>query len=177
MKCSRSKNCGKHILFFSFGTILLLTIIIKNCYANNHNRYSQKFRKTYRRQVQENVFQKNDVGTDASSRQTACTLNVNGYYGTIELTSDVYDIQYLYQVSVVAGTTEVQLRDDIILPLETVTTTAILPTFFSECNNNRRYNKRSLQNGAGVITAISSTPDDTIVMSGCKYIVMIWIYF
>jgi hypothetical protein len=158
-----------------FGATLLLALTLKGSLCNESDLYLRSNQigasKRHRRQ-QINVFdQDHSDAANALSRQSqvsSCVLNANGYYGTIDTTSDIYDIQYLYQVSVVSGTTESQLSTDIIRPLDFAITTAILPKFF-DCSRRRRVQERLLQNN-GTIFAITSTPIDTYIASDrCKF--------
>jgi hypothetical protein len=105
---------------------------------------------------------------------SACKLNAQGLYGNQEAaadrTNDVYIIDYFYQVSVVQGTSTTQLRNAIEPELDIAITTAILPRFFNCDVNGRKLNEsrdRWLQDG-GVVEAISSLPQDILVLSGCK---------
>lgn len=95
-----------------------------------------------------------------------CQLNANGLYGDAEAVGDVYTVQYLYQTSVVAGTSITQLNSIVIPALDKAIATSILPRFF-DCSggSNRR---RHLQEGT--MNAISSMPVDTFILSGCKFI-------
>jgi hypothetical protein len=109
------------------------------------------------------------VGTtreSVSTRQSVntCQLNENGLYGTADALSDVYTVQYLYQTSVRAGTTMIELENSVIQNVDKAITTAILPSFF-DCDNGVR--RRRLQ--GGTVGAISSKPIDTFISSGCKY--------
>jgi hypothetical protein len=109
------------------------------------------------------------VGTTregVSTRQAVntCQLNENGLYGTADALSDVYTIQYLYQTSVRAGTTMIELENSVIQNVDNAITTAILPSFF-DCDNGVR--RRRLQ--GGTVGAISSKPIDTFISFGCKY--------
>lgn len=98
-----------------------------------------------------------------------CMLNSYGVYGSIP-TSDtatlnvIYNIEYLYQVSVTVGTV---FSGDILRPIDGVITTEIIPFFFPNCNNNRFLQVTSNNSSSeAIITAISSTPVDTYVPSG-----------
>ena len=105
-----------------------------------------------------------------------CVLNSYGIYGTIDTSNtatinEIYNIEYLYQVSVTIGTTNSQLSTDIILPIDSVITTTIIPSFFPSCNSINRFlqatnNSSSSSSSGAIITAISSTPVDTYVPSG-----------
>jgi hypothetical protein len=109
-----------------------------------------------------------DLLNDVSVRQAeveGCQLNANGLYGDAATAGDVYTVQYLYQTSVVAGTSTSQLNDIVIPALDRAITTAVLPTFFDCSGSNRR--RRRLQEGT--VVAISAIPVDTFVLSGCKY--------
>jgi hypothetical protein len=108
------------------------------------------------------------VGTTregVSTRQAVntCQLNDNGLYGTADALSGVYTVQYLYQTSVRAGTTMIELENSVIQNVDKAITTAILPSFF-DCDSGVR--RRRLQ--GGTVGAISSQPIDTFISSGCK---------
>lgn len=98
-----------------------------------------------------------------------CQLDANGLYGNAvaatDGTSQVYTVQYLYQTSVVSGTTTAQLNSIVIPALDRAVPTAILPTFFSNCKGINR--RRRLQ--TGTVEAISAMPVDTFILSGRKY--------
>jgi hypothetical protein len=130
------------------------------CYAVPSNHYI----KVHIPRLQENSFVPYGTDTKRFGRQLVgdCVLNDIGLYGTIDTTSDVYEVQYLYQVSVLAGTSRTQLNNEIIQQLDAAITTAVLPRFFACTNSRRRY----LQ--SGTVTAISSMPVDTYILSGCK---------
>jgi hypothetical protein len=134
-----------------------------SCHAKSYHRYSNN---NSRRGLQGNTFLRypEETVVHQFSRQAAgvCTLDQNGFFGTVDTSSDIYEVQYLYQVSVVAGTTTTQLNDEIIQPLDDAITTAVLPQFFV-CSGRRR----SLQ--TSTVTAISSMPVDTYILSGCKF--------
>jgi len=106
---------------------------------------------------------------------TVCALNDNGLYGADAVGADaeqqVKVVSYLYQISVVPGTS---LLDGTILEeLDAAIPTAVLPLLFpNNCavagGESRR---RHLQDngGGGTVQAVSQMPDDELVMDGCKY--------
>lgn len=146
---SRRRSLSGVVSFITYASISLTTTD-PTCYAESFHRYPEK-----NRRLQGNLFLR-------ESRQAAadCTLDQNGFFGTVESGSDIHEVQYLYQVSVVPGTTTTQLNNEIIQPLDEAITTALLPQFFV-CDR-----RRTLQEST--ITAISSMPVDTYIFSGCK---------
>jgi hypothetical protein len=119
------------------------------------------------------------AGRQSDASGTGCVLNSYGIYGSIDTSNtatinEIYNIEYLYQVSVTIGTTDTQLSSDIILPIDRVITTAIIPSFFPNCNNNRLLQAVNNTSSGAIITAISSTPIDTYVPSGRKsYMILV----
>jgi hypothetical protein len=155
---------------FLFLYLLLNVTFLHGTVANDiESDHNNKKSNTKQRRL---LTQQSSRQSDASS--TSCVLNSYGIYGLIDTSntatiSEIYNIEYLYQVSVTIGTTDTQLSSDIILPIDSVITTAILPSFFPNCNTNRFLQQavNTASSGAN-ITAISSTPVDTYVPTGCK---------
>jgi len=112
-----------------------------------------------------------------------CTLKDNGLYGDPIGGNNVAVVEYLYQLSVVPGTTASQLKAVILPELDAAIPTAVLPVFFpAECSSSttainngggaarRQRHQRQLQ--GGTVQAISMMPEDELVMNGCKYFLM-----
>ena len=161
----RHPQSSVRISMYDRTKLLPLLIVLMHVFIRNSEAYGANPIETtnQRRQLQQSSGRQSDTSD--------CVLNSYGVYGTIDMsetstTNNIYNIEYLYQVSVTSGTTTTQFTSDIIRPLDSVITTAILPSFFPNCQN-----KRFLQavDSSGVnITAISSTPVDSYVPSGCK---------
>lgn len=92
-----------------------------------------------------------------------CSLNANGFFGVP--TGSVYEVEYLYQVYVVADTSLAILRSQIMPSLDIAVAESILPAFF-DCNNARR-DRRYLQDNR--VEAVSSRRPDEVVLVGCTY--------
>jgi hypothetical protein len=145
------------VSIITYASITLTNIF--SCYAESYHHYSEKTsrrRSFLRYQEESTVIPK--ISRRASNK---CSLDQNGFYGTVDTSSDIYQVQYLYQVSVVVGTTTTQLNNEIIQQLDDAITTAVLPQFFV-CSGRRRILQES------TVTAISSMPVDTYIFSGCK---------
>jgi hypothetical protein len=161
---------------------LLILIVVCEAFGDRLRVAQQMKLHRYRRHQQQQLQDESmhrivaEQSTTISGRQsiiaTDCVLNGNGLYGTIDgtATTYIYSIKYLYQVTVVSGTTETQLSNDIIRPLDAAITTAILPTFFDcDGDSNNRFLQAFDSSSGVVVTAISLTPVDTYVLSGCTY--------
>jgi hypothetical protein len=145
--------------------ILLPHNFIRNTRANKNDKLNDEQHDAIhlRRHIQQS--------SGRQSNTDNCELNSYGVYGTIDTSETssiniIYSIEYLYQVSVIVGTTTTQFSSDILRPLDGVITTAIIPSFFPNCKTNRLL--QTAGNNGAIITAISSTPVDTYVPTGCK---------
>ena len=110
---------------------------------------------------------------NALGRQTNpgdCYLNENGLFGDAEAAAmngaKLYMIDYIYQLSVVEGTTTSELSNIVIPAVDTAVATGILPFFF-DCGPDERL--RHLQQ-SGTIDSLSSRPVDTLVMGGRTFL-------
>ena len=110
----------------------------------------------------------NNLFTRADPRQVKldCQLSEGGLFGMPSDASSVYQVEFLYQIYVRAGTTEAVLRSQVAPLLDAGVTELLLPAFF-DCDNNRR-RRRFLQSTGGTIDGISSRPEDEIFYFGCK---------
>lgn len=107
-----------------------------------------------------------------------CTLNDIGFYG--DPVGQTYEIGYLYQTIVTAGTSSVEITSAIAPALNLAITSGTIPYLFPACSTRRvrhlrqqqrrlHHIRRNLQQPTDpVINAISALPDDVFVMSGCK---------
>ncbi len=97
-----------------------------------------------------------------------CFLNENGLFGDAEAAAmngaKLYVIDYIYQLSVVEGTTTSELSNIVTPAVDTAVASGILPFFF-DCGPDER--RRRLQQ-SGTIDSLSSRPVDTVVMGGRK---------
>ena len=160
----RRPHSSALVTIYPRGKLLLLIILlsyqfIRNTEANDRDEHKAI---NLRRHMQQSSGRQSDTGDTGD-----CILNSYGVYGTIDTfetstISIIYNIEYLYQVSVTIGT---QFSSDILRPIDSVITTEIIPSFFPNCTNNQ-FSQTTENNGA-IITAISSTPVDTYVASGC----------
>ena len=113
------------------------------------------------------------VGDEA----TVCALNDNGLYGEDAVggaaeQQQVKVVSYLYQISVVPGTSASLLDGTILEELDAAIPTAILPLLFpNDCafSGGGRRHLQDNNNGGGTMLAVSQMPDDELVMDGCKY--------
>ena len=135
-----------------------------------HQRHQRQRR---RRRAQDDVPTVEDMLDSAiESEETPCFLNENGFYGSPAGGNIVATASYLYQVSVVPGTTKSELEDVILPELERAFPTAVLPVFFPECNSNNNsinagHARRQLQSSnERRVLAISMMPPDSLVMEG-----------
>ena len=104
--------------------------------------------------------------TVQQQQQSSCKLNEGGLYGEPSDSTTVYEVEFLYQIHVMAGTSEAVLRGRVMPTLEMVATEQLLPAFFDCNNDNNSRQRRFLQ--TGVIEAVSSRPVDEIVLRGRK---------
>lgn len=95
------------------------------------------------------------------SRQAdlTCTLNEQGFFG--EPIGDVYEIEYIYQIHVEAGTRISVVRVLVLPELDIKIAESILPSFF-DCNTRRRLQTQSIE-------GVSWRSQDLIIETGCKY--------
>jgi hypothetical protein len=99
-------------------------------------------------------------------RQAAsdCQLNAQGFFGVPE--GEVFVVDFLYQTTVVAGTTKTEMNSDVAPALDVAIPQALLPQLFDDCGRRRR---RHLQEGTPrAINAVSSLQADTFVLAGRK---------
>lgn len=118
-----------------------------------------------------NLIQTRQIDVFAS-----CQLNNNGFFG--QPIGISYEIQYLYQTTVINGTSSTTIVNDIAPALDRQITTATIPYLFSQCSNTTRrrllqqiitiIQSRNLQSTEPRINAISSLPQDQFILSGCK---------
>lgn len=104
---------------------------------------------------------------EPESRQVdlSCKLNEQGFYG--QPIGSVYEVEYIYQIQVEAGTRISVIRVLVLPELDKMIAESILPSFF-DCGTRRRLQNRSIE-------GVSWRPTDVIVESGCKYTAPIFI--
>ena len=140
--------------------------------------------------INSNVFERNPLlpesrqGSSPTTTASNCTLNANGFFG--QPTGQVYEIQYIYQTTVVSGTSPTEVLNNIAPALDIAIPNSTIPYLFPQCNNNSNginnqttanntttrsrllLRNRRLQSTTPTIDAISSLPEDQFIMSGCK---------
>lgn len=133
---------------------------------------SQQQQERRQRRRTQNTPTVDELLDSAIASETPCTLNENGFYGNPTGGNIVATANYLYQISVVPGTTTSQLQDVVLPELDRALPTAVLPVFFPECNSNTinifgGQSRRQLQSAnERRILAISMMPTDVLVVDG-----------
>lgn len=112
------------------------------------------------------LFSELKLEEKSSDRPGNCQLTDEGLYGDIGEAEQggarAYTIDYLYQTSVIVGTSSAEMRRVVIPLIDRSIAESLLPLFF-KCDGSRR---RRLQHGT--IAALSSLPLDTFLLRGRK---------
>jgi len=119
---------------------------------------------TSNRRLPNNIFGSDtNLGTEIDDQlintQASCELTPSGFYGSIVGTPRT--VNFLYQATIVAGTSETAVKNDILETLDRQIVVGLLPYFF-DCNGRRRQLQTNGASSDGTITAISTQQMDTI---------------
>jgi hypothetical protein len=125
--------------------------------------------------MEEIMVQARQGGISSTTSDNSCELNDKGFFG--DPIGEFYEIQYLYQTTVPAGTPTVQITTVIAPALDLAITSTTIPFLFPQCtpSTSRRQQRRMLlrrnlqSDDFSTINAISSLPEDQFIMSACKF--------
>lgn len=134
--------------------------------SGHQNEAQQPRNQRQRRRRRHRATMEDLLDSAIQSDETACSLNENGFYGSPTGGNNVATATYLYQISVVSGTTKSELEDVVLSELDRAFPTSVLPVFFPECNsNNAGLARRQLQStDERRALAISMMPTDNLVL-------------
>ena len=103
--------------------------------------------------------------TESAPAPDSCELDGAGFYG--EPTGDVYEIEYLYQVTVSNGTTPATVKDDVTPALDVAVIAESLKFLFPVCRSGNGRKDRVLQQE--VFNGVSTQqPDEFTENTNCK---------
>lgn len=142
-----------------FVTILLL---LKTCLTAEARGVDRSLEKTFSSQHEIRTLERRGESVrQLQSRQAnlPCTLNERGFYG--EPIGSVYEVEYIYQIHVEAGTRISVIRVLVLPELDKRIAESILPSFF-DCGTRRQLQTQTIE-------GVSWRPLDVVVESGRKY--------